>query len=155
MESLAFQQALIATDGVGEVRSVVLKEPAAAFEVESTTTVVFMLHQQEEDKKNKPWKALAIGGVAILVVLICLITGAVLIKRSQKPINDEATSNSAAEVDAEVGLGLVDASADGTAPTKQAVEDAKVATVDEVVRPEDSKAGTVEETVRPGKKIEL
>jgi len=81
-ESQMFQQALTDTTGVMEVKSIVSKEAATAVEIESTT-LPGSDNAQNKDTEERNWKALAIGGVAILAILICFSTTAILIKRNR------------------------------------------------------------------------
>lgn len=124
-ESLVFQQVLTDTDGVAEVRNIVLKEPATAFEVKPTTVPTDIGQVKTESDDGKRWKALAIAGVAILVVLICLITSAIVIKRKRFPAHEEAASNSMPNGDVEAGSSFVDANANAVMPTSQAPDESK------------------------------
>jgi len=140
-ESRAFQDALTVTEGVTSVRSIVLKEPATAYEVESVV-MVSLIHSRQESKKDKPWKAIAIGGVAIVILLICLITSIVLFKRNQQSAKDDAEAKPSSHVDVEAGTDLVEANAvvDSAAAIADTEEEAKAkteATVDDrVILPE-------------------
>merc|ERR1712070_603652 len=91
-ESLVFQQVLTDTDGVAGVRNIEMKEPASVYEVTTTTVATNIGHVKKDSDENKRWRALVVGGVTILVVLICLITSAILIKRKRNPAGDEEAS---------------------------------------------------------------
>lgn len=94
-----FQQVLAATEGVAEVRNVVLKEPATADEV-NPSIVPVSLEQGKTSEEEQPLKAWAIGGGAALLALICFITGAnvvlviILIKQKRSSFEWETDAQS-------------------------------------------------------------
>jgi hypothetical protein len=96
-ESLVFQQVLTDTNGVAGVRNIEMKEPASVYEVTTTTVATNIGHVKKDSDENKRWRALVVGGVTILVVLICLITSAILIKRKRNPAGDEKASSQGAD----------------------------------------------------------
>lgn len=94
-ESQLFQQSLTDTSGVVLVGSIVQKEPATAVEIQSTNVTTY--EEQTETEKESRWKALAIGGAAVLGGLICLvicvITSIILFVRHRGTADQDAESS--------------------------------------------------------------
>jgi len=88
VESQVFQQVLVATDGVAQVRRIVSKIPAHKIVHESTTSAPHTQADEDEDKIS--WKGVVIGGVTIAMGIACLAVSAVMIKRRMSTVDQSA-----------------------------------------------------------------
>jgi hypothetical protein len=102
-ESQLFRDVLMATDGVERVGKIVAKIPAYKVSDEASSLPPSTPKNQKEDEK--PWKSLAIGAIAIVLGLSCLlITSAILIKRKFASSEPGQSASSGPEADIEDGL---------------------------------------------------
>jgi hypothetical protein len=77
-ESQAFRQFLASVDGVVNVGQIISKIPATVFDNEATAGTP--LTQPEQDKDQSPLRALIIGGLAIVMFALCLLTSVILMR---------------------------------------------------------------------------
>jgi len=66
---------------VANVGQIISKIPATVFDNEATAGTP--LTQPEQDKDESPLRALIIGGLAIVMFALCLLTSVILMKRKQ------------------------------------------------------------------------
>jgi hypothetical protein len=87
-ESDLFRHVLLATDGVAQVRQIVSKVPAGRVEEPS---------QPSSTEDEKSWVGLLLGAIGVALAVVCLISSAIMFKRSRgveeaAPAGDAATA---------------------------------------------------------------
>lgn len=78
-ESLLFRDVLIATEGVANVGKIVSKIPAYSYKVDDTTATVSPSTAKDQEEDEKSWTALIVGAVTLSLVLLCLVSGGILV----------------------------------------------------------------------------
>jgi len=161
-ESQMFRQVLLETEGVIGVGKIIAKVPAYKA-TEEITTATPSTPADEDD--NEIWKPLLIGLSIAVVVVVCLVSSAVVIKRKvlASEAGNQLNANVKASGDVEAGWGnlvndKVEADEPCAAPAPQMVKDNLAVDLDPakgaalVETPRDVRAATepVEDSAKKG-----
>jgi len=96
-ESKLFRQALEAVDGVVQVGQILTKVAAHKVEDGTTPAPVPTPELEDEDSDKISWVSLIIGSIVVCLMVLCLITSVIFIKRKRANSEANAASGNSSE----------------------------------------------------------